>query len=332
MVERSNVANQNEVIAEIGRVISSTLNIEEVYELYADQVRKLIDYDVLGIAVIDPEGGSFRMAHRVGDELLGKTVGSHFPINGTLIGEVAVTGAAKIVQGFSKPQLQKIYPVIVSTYESGVRSWLCVPLINRREVVGTILVHSRKKNVFKQSDIELVQRVGNQIAGAIDNARLFDELKIAEAERTETAAQNEVIAEIGRIISSTLNIEEIYEPFSDQVHKLIDYDVLSIGLVNEQDQTVKIEHRVGDNILNRTTGVVAPLAGTLTGEVYKTQQVAIVQGMSKTEIQETFPQLIKTYEIRWQSTTSSSRSLGRLERSLLTSHQALAWVYPSAKR
>ena len=118
VVERSNIANQNEVIAEIGRVISSTLNIEEVYELYADQVRKLIDYDVLGIAVIDPEGGSFRMAHRVGDELLGKTVGSHFPINGTLIGEVAVTGAAKIVQGFSKPQLQKIYPVIVSTYES----------------------------------------------------------------------------------------------------------------------------------------------------------------------------------------------------------------------
>ena len=234
---------------------------------------------------------------------MGKSVGSKFPFERTIIGEVVSTGSAKIVQGVSKQYLQKNYPVIVSTYESGVRSWLCVPLVNRGEFVGTILVHSRKKNAFKDSDIEIVERVGNQIAGAINNAGLFDELKITEGElagsvveRTQVATQNEVIAEIGRIISSTLNIDEIYEPFAEQVHKLIDYDVLSIGLVNERDQTIKIEHRVGDNILGRTRGVVAPLAGTLTGEVYKTRQVAIVQGSPKAEIQKRFPQLIKTYE------------------------------------
>ncbi|MBC8280848.1 MAG: GAF domain-containing protein, partial [Chloroflexi bacterium] len=301
--ERGKVASQNEVIAEIGRIVSSTLNIDEVYEPFADQVHKLIDYDVFGIAVVDMEKEQFRVAHRVGDNLLGKTIGSQLPFEGTIIGEVVRSGKAKIVQGVSKGYLQENYPVIVSTYESGVRSWLCVPLINRGTFVGTVLVHSRQENAFKDSDIELVERVCNQIAGAIASAGLFDDLKTTEtqlagsvAERTKVATQNEVIAEIGRIISSTLDIDEIYEPFAEQVRKLIDYDVLAVGVVHEVGRTIRLAHRFGDNLLGKTVGEIIPFKGTLTGEVEKTKQPIIFQGTPRAKLHERFPEAIPTFE------------------------------------
>ena len=76
---------------------------------------------------------------------------------------------------------------------------------------------------YGERDIRLAQSVASQIAGAIANAQLFRERKRAEEalKRSEEAAlrlaqETGVIAEIGRIISSSLDIEEVYERFAEE--------------------------------------------------------------------------------------------------------------------
>ena len=75
---------------------------------------------------------------------------------------------------------------------------------------------------------KVAERVGNQIAGAISNAQLYIERKRAEEAAARLAQENAVMAEIGRIISSTLNIDEVYERFAEEVRKLIPFDRIAV--------------------------------------------------------------------------------------------------------
>ncbi len=52
------LAQENEVIAEVGRIIGSTLNIEEVFELFAVEVSHLISFDMIGASVVDHSKGT----------------------------------------------------------------------------------------------------------------------------------------------------------------------------------------------------------------------------------------------------------------------------------
>ena len=48
------------------------------------------------------------------------------------------------------------------------------------------------------------------------------------------AKEAEIIAGIGRIIGSTLNIDEVYERFADEAKKLIPFDRVAINLINQE--------------------------------------------------------------------------------------------------
>jgi DNA-binding CsgD family transcriptional regulator len=65
----------------------------------------------------------------------------------------------------------------VSTFRAGMRSMMAVPLISRDEVIGTLHFRAKKPNAYTEGDLRLAERIGAQIAGAVANAQLFEELK-----------------------------------------------------------------------------------------------------------------------------------------------------------
>ena len=71
-------------------------------------------------------------------------------------------------------------------------------------------------------------------------------LRKSEDEAHRLARENSVLAEIGRIISSTLTIEEVYKLFSGKVKSLIPYDRIAINLINEDGSTLIDRYVEGD--------------------------------------------------------------------------------------
>ena len=55
-----------------------------------------------------------------------------------------------------------------------------VPLIFRDEVIGVLHFRSKRPNAYTEQDLRLAERIGAQIAGAIDNAQLYSDLKQTE--------------------------------------------------------------------------------------------------------------------------------------------------------
>ena len=65
-------------------------------------------------------------------------------------------------------------------------------------------------------------------------------LQQSEEAARRLAQENAVIAEIGRIVSSSLNVEDVYGLFAETVHKVIPFDRISITAINQTDRTGKM--------------------------------------------------------------------------------------------
>ena len=62
-----------------------------------------------------------------------------------------------------------------------------------------------------------------------ERKRMEDELHKSEERAKQLARENEIMAKIGRIVSSTLNIEEVYERFAEEVRKFIQFERITIN-------------------------------------------------------------------------------------------------------
>ncbi len=180
------LAEENAIIAEIGRIISSTLNIEEVYDRFAEEVQKIIPSDRIAINVTDPGRHTVTIAYSSGVEIQERSPGDVIPITGTLSGEVICSKSGLIIDAQNPDEIAGRFPGLLPSFSCGLRSLMAVPLISKDQVLGTLHFRSKEANPYSEKDLELAQKVGNQIAGALANALLF-----AEQKRTEECVERE---------------------------------------------------------------------------------------------------------------------------------------------
>jgi PAS domain S-box-containing protein len=96
---------------------------------------------------------------------------------------------------------------------------------------------------------------------------------VRESEETakKLAQENAIMAEIGRIVSSTLNIEEVYERFAVEVGKLIPFDRIVINLNDYKNNTILTAYVGGMYVTGRSSGDVIPLAGSVNEQMVRTR-------------------------------------------------------------
>jgi diguanylate cyclase (GGDEF)-like protein/PAS domain S-box-containing protein len=297
------LAEEMAVIAEIGQLIGSTLDIDEVYEPFAAGTRKLILFDSITVNLYNVQEKTLCVAYVSGFDIDGRRQGDPLVLEGSLSEAVIRTRTSLCIQPASIDEIVGQFPRLTPIFQAGLRSIMCVPLIYRDEAIGVLHFRSKKPAAYSEDDLRLAERIATQIAGAIVNAKLFADLKRAEEEQRlsrETAerlsVETAVIADIGRLISSTLEIDEVYEWFSVEVRKLIPFDRTSINLCNLQENTMRISYVSGAEIADRKQGYSAPLAGTLSDLVVRERASRIIQTDHIDEIVSRIPTLLPTLQ------------------------------------
>ncbi len=250
-------ARERSILAEMGRIVTSSLEIGEVYERFADRVRRLIPSDWVIIAAVDLERGTAMHTCVVGDEIPGRMPGQTFSLSHSLTEAVCNRRSGLLLGGESIEEVLARFPAVASTASKGARSAVSVPLISHDSVIGVLHVVSREANAYSEQDLALAEQIGAQIAGAVANADLHAKVQRQSRER-------EVLAEIGRIIGSTLHIDDVYARFAEQVRLLLPFDVISITAVDLKQGTATHAYAQERGLRGRAIGKTIPLAGTLT--------------------------------------------------------------------
>lgn len=167
-------------LAEVGQVVNSSLEIDEVLRIVMDNIVRLTHAE-RGFLMLRDEKG--QMATSVARNWEKESIhASELTVSRTIVQRVIETGEAIITTNAQEDQRFVGQESIVAF---NLRSILCVPLKMKDELIGVIYADNRvRAGIFAESERDLLVAFGNQAAVAIQNARLFSSLKQTLAEVT----------------------------------------------------------------------------------------------------------------------------------------------------
>ena len=160
------------LLNEIARELTSILNLDELLGRIAELVRRLIDYQMFSILLLDPTGEKLqhRFSLRFNENIHLK---HEIPLGRGLVGSAAESKQAVLVPDVSKdPRYVQANPE--------TRSELAVPLIYKNKVVGVLDLEHTRRGFFTDEHKRTMTTLAAQIAIAIENARLYEEIERQE--------------------------------------------------------------------------------------------------------------------------------------------------------
>jgi two-component system NtrC family sensor kinase len=167
-------ATEIEVIGEVARIITSTLTIDQVYEKFAAEMKRLVHFDRVNIDVIDHDRGSFTVKYLYGQSVSGHHTGAVLALEGTLTGQAAATGATVIREDI--PADTRL-PADSEYLSVGLRSSITIPLVSKGKVIGCLTLWSRRVGAFGRREQHILEGLTTQIAPAVENSLLFEDVR-----------------------------------------------------------------------------------------------------------------------------------------------------------
>ncbi len=168
-------------LANMGAVINSSLDLNEVLRIVMDTIIRLIGAE-RGFLMLRDENSelSTKIARNWEQESLDP---SEFEVSRTVINRVASEGTPVLTTNAQEdPRFGQQESIIAFN----LRSILCVPLKVKEEVTGVIYADNRvRAGLFTETERDLLSAFSNQAAVAIENARLFESVQRTLAEVTE---------------------------------------------------------------------------------------------------------------------------------------------------
>lgn len=205
-------------LVEIGEEINSSLDLDEVLRRTAALVKRLVDYEIFSVLLLDESRQ--RLYHRftIG---YGEEGGKDWiiPIGQGITGTAAATGRAVRV-----PDVRED-PRYINIIDS-VRSELVVPLMVKGQAIGVLDIQSTQLDYFTRDQQGVLSLMASRLATAIENARLFERV----SSQADTLL---VLNEVGREANSILSVETLLRRAAELVKRLIDYQILGILLYDE---------------------------------------------------------------------------------------------------
>jgi sigma-B regulation protein RsbU (phosphoserine phosphatase) len=214
-------------LAEIGEEVNASLDLDEVLARSAALIKRHIDYEIFGVLMFDGDGSYLRHRFSIGypPDLAANL---RVPLGQGISGTAAASGHPVRV-GDTVHDPRYIHAV------DGVRSELAVPLMLRGKCIGVLDIQSQQPEYFTREQQNILTLLASRLAVAVENARLFERVR-AQADTLL------LLNEVGRETSSILDVEELLRRAAEQTKRVIDYQILSIMLYDE-DQKV-FRHRV----------------------------------------------------------------------------------------
>lgn len=165
----------------IAASVSQSLDLQTVMEAALDKVLSLMDADAGGILLWDEAGtGLEYRAHRGLSPAFVEGVARLRPGEG-IAGRVAASGQPIVVDDIAVDD--RITRDVVR--RSGLHSFASIPLTAKDQIVGVMNVARRDLRRFDTRDMQLLLAIGHQVGVAVENARLWEELKHQEHARSE---------------------------------------------------------------------------------------------------------------------------------------------------
>jgi phosphoserine phosphatase RsbU/P len=211
---------------ELGREVTSVLDLADLLAKIPQLIAQITRFSAFAVYLLDEERQELHIAYAVG-----------YP------DDVVRTLRLKVGQGVVGAAVEQGRPILVNDIGKEPRfmgplrnmvSQLAVPMRRKGRVIGALNLLSEHSGAFTDRDEALLRQFAAHVAVAIENARLFR----SERHYTETL---ETLAEIGREMSSILDLDVLLTRIAGLTKRIIDYRTFGILLLNESTNMLEMK-------------------------------------------------------------------------------------------
>lgn len=252
-------------LLEVADVVNTTLDLDTLLTRVAGLVRKVINYDIFAILLVNEKAQELRIRFQVG----------HPP-------DSVERTRIKIGEGITGLAAHNREPVLVNDVStqpgyinsvSNVKSELAIPLITKNKVIGVIDIEAPQPNYFTEEHSRFLTVIASRVAIGIENARLYTRV-------SNQAKSLLLLNEIARELTSILNLDQLLKRVGDLLTRVIDYQMFSILLLDSSGE--KLQHRFSlrfqENIHIKHD---IPLGGGLVGYAVQNNEAVLVPDVKK---------------------------------------------------
>lgn len=253
------LANANALIqkqAEIGRILSNSLNLSNVLDLILEQMESVISYDRASILLYRNNSLEFAASRGYAGHVnmdQARELANRNPI----FARILTTRQPEAIEDIS---LYTAWPHIPDT--APTRSWLGLPLIQNNTILGMLSISRLDVAPFRPDTIEAASIYSSHAATALGNARLYEELQQANQQLAQQqknlqemveelnhanlslmkhSRQLETSHQIGQQITSILNLKDLLPQVINVIQVQFRYSLVSVWMINEGHHSLTLE-------------------------------------------------------------------------------------------
>ncbi|HZY06863.1 MAG TPA: GAF domain-containing protein, partial [Ilumatobacteraceae bacterium] len=225
------------VVNTVQHALSAELDMQGIYDAVGDKLREIFHDADLDIRILHPETGLIEFmyiwdrGHRIQVDPQ--------PVSG-IFSHVAATKKTLVInENFDDVASNQLGTPVVPGTSAGEKSGIWVPLVWRHEVRGLLaLTNYEREHAFAPTDVQFLETLAGALSVALQNANLFDEIR----RRTRESA---ALAEVGRDVSSTLDLQTVMDRIAGHARELLSADTSAIFLSQDEDVVYRAVASVG---------------------------------------------------------------------------------------
>ncbi|MCB0153835.1 MAG: GAF domain-containing protein [Anaerolineae bacterium] len=212
----------------VAEAISSKLDFDELLNIVLQELESVVKFDSASVQRLQDDKIVIIGGHGWPDSQ--KVIGLTFPMTGHNPNRRVIETQEPLIIA----DVRQEYPdTFVSPPHENIRSWMGLPLTYGTNILGLISLDSNEVDFFTQEDAQVVLAFANQVAVAMQNARLFEEAK-------NQVRQLAALTDVAQALNRALDLNEVLNLVLDAVFELIGRTQGSIWLIDEKSRTLQI--------------------------------------------------------------------------------------------
>lgn len=221
------------LVNKVSEAVSSTLNLEKLLDIALEQSMAAVGADAGSLMLISKETNKLEIVASRG--LAARYVkNTSQKIGSSIAGWVAENGESALIT-----DARKDMRFHMPFFRDSINSAAAVPLKVKGSVIGVLNVNTvQPDRVFDERDLQLLGTVANQMAVAIENARLY-------ARVNRRTMQLDSLLHVSRTVTSTLNLDDVMHQLCDEICQLFQLDACALLLLDELTGRFRYGHGCG---------------------------------------------------------------------------------------
>jgi PAS domain S-box-containing protein len=256
-------ATQLAVVNRVARQAASILDPDQLLQKIVTAIQQGFDYHNVALFLLDEAAGELGMGAIAGGFQDVVAPDYRQAVGVGMVGWTAETGQPLLANDVS--QEPRYIPGFLE--EVATRSELCVPLKLAGQVIGVLDVQETRLNTFDEADLLAMQTLADQMAVAIENARLFGETKRRFEETT-------VLYQTSLDITAQLEMTELLKSIVERAVTILQARAGGIYLYNPEQEELRMT--IGYDYTEKHVGVTLKPGEGMAGKVFQTGQPLIV--------------------------------------------------------